>query len=198
MDTINAQITANNALTIDIDFVVKSNARNRFIKYVQKLGAVKNKTYKSDQERVNDDDVDSEEDDEVIIEGLRAQVEAKAYKIREVEAEKATQQERIQELQTNVQDIQRLNQQLEVKTRVIRDLEAEKTTQIQQLRTNAQVMRRLKQQLEDKTRVIRNLEAEKTTQIQQLRTNAQVMRRLKQQLEDKTRVIRNLEAEKTT
>eukprot|EP01083_Nonionella_stella_P228365 809374_1 len=61
MNAINTQITANNALIIDIDFVVKDNVRNRFIKYVQELGVVKNKTYKSDQERMNDEDIESEE-----------------------------------------------------------------------------------------------------------------------------------------
>eukprot|EP01083_Nonionella_stella_P316879 1151325_1 len=201
MDTINAQITANNALIIDIDFVVKGNVRNRFIKYVQQLGVVKNKTYNSDQERMNHEDIDSEEDDEVIIQGLRQQIEAKSRVIRELEAEKVTQQEQIQELQTNVQDTQRLNQQLEVKTRVIRDLEAEKTTQIQELRTNAQDMRRLKQQLQAKGHKIREFEAEKVTQqkrIQDLRTNVQHMQRLKQQLDVKTRDIRGLESEKRT
>eukprot|EP01083_Nonionella_stella_P149568 475263_1 len=121
MDTINTQITANNALIIDIDFVVKDNARNRFIKYVQQFGAMKNKTYNSDQERANHEDINSEEDDEVLIQGLRQQIEAKGQAIRELEAEKVAQQERIQELQNNVQNMQRLKQQLEVKTRTSRE-----------------------------------------------------------------------------
>eukprot|EP01083_Nonionella_stella_P197571 726273_1 len=40
MDTITSQIKENNALIIDIDFVVRNNVRNRFIKYVQQLGTI--------------------------------------------------------------------------------------------------------------------------------------------------------------
>eukprot|EP01083_Nonionella_stella_P161877 530741_1 len=104
MDAINAQITANNALIIDIGFVVKSNARNRFIKYAQQLGAVKNKTYNSKQKRMNNEDIDSEED-EAVIGALRQQVEAKTHAIRALEAEKVTQQEQIQALHTDIANL---------------------------------------------------------------------------------------------
>eukprot|EP01083_Nonionella_stella_P175043 608487_1 len=133
------QITANNALVIDIDFVVRNNVRNRFIKYLQQLGMIKNKTYNSDQERMNHEDIDSEEDDEVIIQGLRQQIEAKSHAIGELEAEKVAQQERIQELQNNAQDAQRLRQELEVKMRTIKELQEDKVAQqeqIQELRSH--------------------------------------------------------------
>eukprot|EP01083_Nonionella_stella_P295106 1002984_1 len=99
---------------------------------------MKTKTYKSDHERVNDEDSDSE-DDEVIIKELRQEIEAKGHAIKALEAQKLTQQKRTQELQNNAQDIPRLQQQLEIKTRVIRDLEADKVAQnkqIQSLQTN--------------------------------------------------------------
>eukprot|EP01083_Nonionella_stella_P194248 716517_1 len=104
MDVINAHITGNNSLIIDIDFVVKDNARNRFIKYAQQLGVVRNKTYNSDEERVNNEDIDSEED-EAVIGALRQQVEAKTHAIRALEAEKVTQQEQIQALHTDIANL---------------------------------------------------------------------------------------------
>eukprot|EP01083_Nonionella_stella_P049342 131527_1 len=101
MANITRQITANNAVIVDIDFVVKSNKHNKMMRYIQKFGMIKNKTYNSAQEREDDEVIDSE-DDEVIIQGLRQQLEAKNDAIRELEAGKMRQQERIQELQTNV------------------------------------------------------------------------------------------------
>eukprot|EP01083_Nonionella_stella_P275049 934072_1 len=104
MENITRQITANNAVIVDIDFVVKSNLHNRLIACIQKFGMVKNKIYNSDQERTNDEVVESD-DDEVVIRRLKQQLEAKTHAVRELEAEKITQQERIHELQTNVTNI---------------------------------------------------------------------------------------------
>eukprot|EP01083_Nonionella_stella_P212777 768032_1 len=70
IDAINREIAANNALIIHFDFVVKGNIRNKLNEYVQKLGVIENKTYPSDQERVN------ESDDELIIPQLRQHTEA--------------------------------------------------------------------------------------------------------------------------
>eukprot|EP01083_Nonionella_stella_P233202 821922_1 len=72
-----------------------------------------------------------------------AQLEAKTQAVRELQAEKITQQETIQELQTNITNIstnqQRNMAQLEAKTQAVRELQAEKITQqetIQELQTN--------------------------------------------------------------
>eukprot|EP01083_Nonionella_stella_P275050 934073_1 len=142
MENITRQITANNAVIVDIDFVVKSNLHNRLIACIQKFGMVKNKIYNSDQERTNDEVVESD-DDEVVIRRLKQQLEAKINAFRELEAEKVTHQERIQELETNVtnltSDQQRNMAQLEAKTQAVRELQAEKITQqgtIQELQTN--------------------------------------------------------------
>eukprot|EP01083_Nonionella_stella_P153285 492307_1 len=116
---------------------------------------VKNKTYNSDQERRNDGAIDSE-DDAVVIQQLTRELEAKRHAIGELEAEKSTQQERIQQLETNITNIsadqqrnlakleddevviQRLTRELEAKRHAIGELEAEKRThqeRIQQLET---------------------------------------------------------------
>eukprot|EP01084_Bolivina_argentea_P048243 88900_1 len=84
-----------------------------------------------------------------------------------LEAQNTTHQQTIQELHTNVQDMERLRQQLNAKTRAIRELEAEKLThqeQIQSLQTNVQDIQRLKQQLKATKRANRDLESEKRTQ----------------------------------
>eukprot|EP01083_Nonionella_stella_P166336 555881_1 len=94
-----------------------------------------------------------------------------------LEAQNTTHQQTIQELHTNVQDMERLRQQLNAKTRAIRELEAEKLThqeQIQSLQTNVQDIQRLKQQLKATKRANRDLESEKRTQqemIQELHSN---------------------------
>eukprot|EP01083_Nonionella_stella_P032733 89574_1 len=64
-----------------------------------------------------------------IIQQQKQTIEANAAAIRGLEAEKATHQERIQELQNNAQDAQRLRQQLEVKMRTIRELQEDKVAQ---------------------------------------------------------------------
>eukprot|EP01083_Nonionella_stella_P133734 406634_1 len=71
------------------------------------MGVIKNKTYNAEHERITDEVIVSEDDD-VIIQGLRQQIEAKSQAIRELEAEKLTHQDRIQELHTNLQDTQRV------------------------------------------------------------------------------------------
>eukprot|EP01083_Nonionella_stella_P027040 74362_1 len=53
---------------------------------------------------MNDEAIDSD-DDEVVIERLRQELEAKGNANRELETEKMTQQERIQELQTHITNI---------------------------------------------------------------------------------------------
>eukprot|EP01083_Nonionella_stella_P212780 768038_1 len=63
IDAIKREIAANNALIIHFDFVVKGNVRNTLSEYVEKLGVIQNKTYKSDQERMNNEDIESKQPD---------------------------------------------------------------------------------------------------------------------------------------
>eukprot|EP01083_Nonionella_stella_P157596 511822_1 len=63
IDVIKREIAANNALVINFDFVVKDNTRSKLIECVGKLGVIKNQTYNSDQERMNDEDIESEDHD---------------------------------------------------------------------------------------------------------------------------------------
>eukprot|EP01084_Bolivina_argentea_P048240 88897_1 len=85
-----------------------------------------------------------------IIQQQKQTIEANAAAIRGLEAEKATHQERIQELQNNAQDAQRLRQELGVKMRTIKEL--------QELQNNAQDAQRLRQELGVKMRTIKELQ----------------------------------------
>eukprot|EP01083_Nonionella_stella_P287851 979908_1 len=83
---------------------MKSNVHNRLIRYIQTFGVIKNKTYNSDKERANKEVMESD-DDEVLLRRLKQQLEAKNHAVKELEAGKITQQERIHELQTNATKI---------------------------------------------------------------------------------------------
>eukprot|EP01084_Bolivina_argentea_P146789 256930_1 len=108
------------------------------------------------------------------IRGLEADKRTQQERIEQLEAENRKQIQTIQELRTNVQHIHHVKQQLEATKRANTDLEAKQRTQqeqIQSLKTNVQDTQ---QQLQAKARTISALQAEKNTQqqmIQELHSN---------------------------
>eukprot|EP01083_Nonionella_stella_P152527 489093_1 len=191
MDSINRQITVNNALIIDVDFVVESNIRDTLINYIHKLGMIKKKKINgktlaisaTQQYRHIQESHTNLQD----IQRLRQQVDAKTHVIRELEAGNVTQQRTIEELHASVQKIQQ-------------QLEAEKVQQLPNItlitdevmdsKNDEVIIQRLKQQLEASTHAVGKLQAEK-------RTDQERIQSLKQQSEAKTRVIGGLEATKS-